>query len=102
MVLIQVRSSETVVVEGGLSFSIATLCQATGASDDMVRSLVGEGLLQPTGSQPLEWCFDGAALRQTRRAVRLARDLELNLAGLALVMDLLNEIEDLRARLQRG
>lgn len=102
MVHIRVSRAATVVVEEGITFSVATLCDATGASDDMVRALVGEGLLQPTGSQPLEWCFDGAALQKTRRAVRLARDLELNLAALALVMDLLGEIEHLRARLLHG
>lgn len=102
MVTIQIRRTDTVVVEDGMFFSMATLCQASGASDDMVRALVGEGLLQPSGVQPQEWSFDGEALRRTRRAMRLARDLELNLAGVALVMDLLGEIERLKASLRRG
>ena len=33
--------------------------------------------------------------------MRLQRDLGINLAGVALVMDLLDEIEELRGRLRR-
>ena len=38
---------------------------------------------------------------QTRRALRLAHDLELSLSGVALVLDLLAEIERLQSALRR-
>ncbi len=37
-----------------------------------------------------------------RRAQRLTRDLELGAVGVALVLDLLDEIDSLRARLRRA
>jgi chaperone modulatory protein CbpM len=66
-----------------------------------VHELVGEGLLQPAGPGPDAWQFGGDALPQTRRALRLARDLELSPSGVAVVLDLLAEIERLQSSLRR-
>jgi chaperone modulatory protein CbpM len=48
------------------------------------------------------WHFTGAALRRARRALRLERDLELNLAGVALALDLMDEIEQLRREIRNA
>ena len=90
-------TAETLVVEEHVSFSVTTLCHATGADTEQVQALVAEGLLRPTGVSPVDWQFLGDALPLTRRALRLARDLGLDLAAVALVMDLLDEIDRLRA-----
>jgi chaperone modulatory protein CbpM len=96
-----VLTTETVVVEEHVVFTLIALCQASGADAEQVDALVGEGLLQPTGQGPQDWRFSGEALPQTRKALRLARDLELGLPGVAIVLDLLAEIETLRSRLRR-
>lgn len=98
---ITVIATGTVVVEEHVSFSLAGLCRASGAEPAQVEALVAEGLLQPGGSAADDWRFSGDALPLTRRALRLARDLELGIAGAALVMDLLAEIERLQAQLRR-
>ena len=92
--------AEAVVVEEHVSFTLSALCRARGADLEQVQALVGEGLLQPTGPTPEDWQFNGDALPQTRRALRLARDFELDMGAVALVMDLLAEIDRLRARLR--
>lgn len=96
-----VVTTATVVVEEHVSFNLLALCRASGADLEQVQALVGEGLLQPTGPGPQDWQFQGDALPQTRRALRLARDLDLDLAAVALVLDLLAEIDRLRSRLRR-
>ncbi|UHD16455.1 chaperone modulator CbpM [Thiocapsa bogorovii] len=60
-----------------------------------------EGALTPSGEDPECWHFGGATLRRARVALRLTRDLELNAASTALVLDLLDEIDALRSRLRR-
>ena len=100
MAEINVLTTETVVVEEHVSFTLAALCQASGAERELVHGLVGEGLLQPTGQGPDDWRFSGDALRQTRKALRLARDFELDLAAVSLVLELLAEIDRLRSRLR--
>jgi chaperone modulatory protein CbpM len=85
------------VVEEELRLSLDQLCQACSAERELVQQLVAHGVLQPQGAEPQAWVFAGASLRRTRTALRLLRDLELNLPGAALAVDLLDEI----ARLQR-
>lgn len=91
-----------IVVEEEIVFSLSGLCQAAGASPAQVLSLVDEGVLQPTGDAPQNWTFEGPSLRSTRAALRLNTDLALGTAGSALVLDLLEEISALRARLRRA
>ena len=91
----------TVVVEEQVSFTLASLSQATGADPAALHALVLEGLLQPTGLGPADWCFTGDALRQARLALRLAHELDMDWLGVALVMDLLAEVGRLRASLRR-
>ena len=95
-----VLTTATVVVDEHVSFTLSGLCQASGTEPEMVHGLVGEGLLQPTGQGPHDWRFSGDALLQTRKALRLARDFELDLAAVSLVMELLAEIDRLRSRLR--
>jgi chaperone modulatory protein CbpM len=49
-----------------------------------------------------EWRFSGTALRRARTALRLQRDLEINLPGVALALELLEEIDKLRRTLKVG
>lgn len=87
------------VVEEEVRFTLGELCQTCAVSEDEIRAFVLEGLLQPEGEGSEAWIFRGASLRRARLAARLARDLELNLAGIALALDLLDEIATLRMRL---
>lgn len=91
-----------IVVEEEVVFSLSGLCQAAGASPEQVLGLVDEGVLQPAGDEPGHWAFAGHSLRVTRAALRLNTDLALGTAGAALVLDLLEEISTLRARLRRA
>jgi chaperone modulatory protein CbpM len=95
-----VLTTASVVVEEQVSFTLSALCKASGAEQALVHGLVGEGLLQPTGQSTEDWRFSGDALPQTRKALRLTRDFELDLAAVSLVMALLAEIDRLRSRLR--
>jgi chaperone modulatory protein CbpM len=74
---------------------------ACGADIEFVRVLVDEGLVQPVAAQPA-WRFSGEALARVRRIRRLQRDFEANLQSVAVMLDLIDEIERLRARLHRA
>ncbi len=89
------------VVEDELELTVRELCRACNASQAEVETWVVEGLLQPRGGSREEWRFAGASLTRVRVASRLARDLEINASGVALVMDLLERIAELEARLVR-
>ena len=59
------------------------------------------GVLEPLGETPQDWCFTGASLHRARLALWLTRDLEINLPGVALALDLFDEIAALQAHQQR-
>jgi chaperone modulatory protein CbpM len=93
---------DCIVVEEDFVFSLSGLCQAAGATPAQVLALVDEGVLQPTGDAPQQWAFPGPSLRTARAALRLHTDLALGTAGAALVLELLDQISALRARLRRA
>ena len=92
---------DAVVVEEQIEFTLEELCRACAADSGQVLALVHEGVLAPAGETPERWRFGGLALPRARTALRLARELDIGLAGAAVVMDLLDEIEALRAQLRR-
>jgi chaperone modulatory protein CbpM len=89
------------IVEETIPLTLAELCQACYASEEHVSTWVLEGVLEPIGSAPEEWRFTGQSLRRARLALWLTRDLEVNPPGVALALDLLDQIAGLQARLQR-
>jgi len=88
------------VLDEALRVTLAELTRLCGVSDSLIRQMVGEGLLRPQGRRPEEWYFTGIEIRRARRALRLQRELELDLSGAALALDLLEEIEHLRSRIR--
>jgi chaperone modulatory protein CbpM len=57
---------------------------------------VEEGVISVLEIDAAEWRFSGAQLRRARIALRLERDLGVNAAGVALALELLEELEQLR------
>lgn len=89
------------VVEEDAPMSLAELARACRAAEEQVHVWVVEGVLTPIGNSPREWRFSGPALRRARLAFTLTRELEINAPGVALALDLLDEIQALKASLLR-
>lgn len=65
-----------------------------------IIELIEEGVIAPVAGQaPDSWRLTDAQLRHVTVASRLQRDLGVNLAGAALALQLLDEIETLRAQI---
>ena len=67
-----------------------------------IVELVEEGVLHTVQMAGSEWRFSGSELRRARTALRLQRDLEINLPGVALALQLLEELDRLRRELEAG
>ena len=94
-------SADLQVVEEDLHLTLVELSRACRAPEEQIHVWVVEGVLEPVGRLPQEWRFQGAALRRARLAWRLTQDLEINPPGVALALDLLDEIAALRAGVRR-
>lgn len=89
------------LLDDATPMTLAELARACRAAEEEVHVWVVEGVLQPIGDSPPEWRFTGPALRRARLAVTLTRELEVNAPGVALALDLMDEIESLKAALKR-
>jgi chaperone modulatory protein CbpM len=85
--------TRTVVVE----LDMKQFCQASNIPAAYVIEIVEHGILEPQGRKPDEWLFDDHALIIARRAARLQHELELEWEGVALALDLLDELDHVRA-----
>lgn len=82
------------------TLTLGELSRACTVHAEWIIELVDEGILEPAGDDTAHWRFSGPSLCRARSAMRLQRDLGINLAGAALVLDLMEEVETLRSRLQ--
>ena len=97
----QITFIQGLVVEETVHLTLVELCQACNAEEEHVLAWVFEGALEPVGKSPQDWRFGGESLRRARLALRLTHDLEVNPPGVALALDLLDEIAALQARISR-
>jgi chaperone modulatory protein CbpM len=79
-------------VESHFKLTVTELCRACNVDEHWVLELQSHGVL------PAETSHASTSIARVRRARRLVHDFDLDVAALALVMDLLDEIERLQSR----
>ena len=80
-------------------WTLTDVCERTALSREAVKDLVDLGVIRPLAESSRgarEWTFHDRALARLQRASRLRRELELDWAGVAVAMDLMEEIQQLR------
>ena len=80
--------------------SLTAFSRAAGMHPDLVMRFVALGLLDPVRDAAGEPCFPPAQLAAASRLQRLRAGLALNYAALGVVVDLLNRVAELEARLR--
>ncbi|MCP9439826.1 MAG: chaperone modulator CbpM [Nitrospira sp.] len=82
--------------------TVEELARACHAEVRWVAELIEVGILAQRGHDQASWRFCAADLVCARRAARLQRDFEASIETVAVMLDLLNEIDRLRGRLRRA
>lgn len=80
--------------------TVVELCETCSVDRAVVEDMIAEGILEPVGHGD-KARVPYKSVRRTLTVVRLQRDLGVNLAGAALALDLLDQIEELRTRLRQ-
>ena len=88
-----------ILVEDTTEFTLGELSRTCGMPAEWILALVEEGVIEPVGADQNHWHFRGHCLRRVRIAQRLEAELGLNLAGAALALELLDEVETLRQKI---
>ena len=98
----EIRSVTGVVIDDDQVLTLAQLCRYCGVHAELIIEMVDEGVVQPEGGHPREWRFPGGTVVRIQRAVRLTRDLGVNLPGAALALELMDELSYYRSRFGRA
>lgn len=85
--------SSTLIVQ----LDMRTFCQEADLPADCVIEIVEHGIVEPLGRTPEDWLFDAQAPVLAKRAARLHAELELEWEGVALALELLEEVQQLRS-----
>jgi chaperone modulatory protein CbpM len=88
-----VRVIHGTVLDDEEGLSLVQLCRLCRLRQEAIVEMVEEGILEPEGERPADWRFSGTCVTHVRIVVRLQRDLGVNLAGAAVVLDLLERIK---------
>ncbi len=87
------------VIEEEGELSLAELSRACRVDAEWLAALVAEGILEPLPGGRHHWRFSAGSLLRVRTVRRLQQDLGVNMAGAALALELMEELDTLRARL---
>jgi chaperone modulatory protein CbpM len=80
--------------------TLEELAHAAGLHPDLVASFVDFGLLEAVGRDRRGLLFDMAAVLRVRAIQRLRRDLGVNLAGVAVILDLTERLRTLQQEVE--
>ena len=87
-----------IILDEDMECTLLDLCRMCNIPAEIVHEMIDEGLIRPHGPEPMQWRFTAIEIRRVQTTLRLQRDLRVNLPGCALVLDLLEELEELRCR----
>ena len=89
--------SSTLIVQ----LDMERFCEEAGIPATYVIEIVEHGIIEPQGRTPDVWRFDDYELAIAQRATKLHNDLEMEWEGVALALDLLEEVQHLRSENRR-
>ena len=96
----EIQSPVTEVIEPETELDLITVCRACNLSSEVIIEWVEAGVLEPREPERREWRFSAAQLHRARAARRLQRDLEVHTTSLPVVLDLLEEVHQLRRQVR--
>jgi len=92
----QITIYSTIILDENSSYTLEELCDFCRQDTELIKEMINEGLLTPVGHTPEQWRFGLREIKRAQTAYRLITDLRINMAGAALALDLLEELEELR------
>lgn len=81
--------------------TLEELADTVGLHPELVEKFIDFGLVEPaaaTGSHPF---FSVSSVERLRRIIRLRRDLGVNLAGIGVILEMRERMENLQRELDR-
>ncbi len=93
--------TEAVWLDERGAVTLVELAECSGLAESELRELVDLGALEPVDPAAAEWNFGARCIVAARAACRLRNDFELDTQGLAVVLSLLERVQELESAVQR-
>ncbi len=87
-------------MEAQSELSLDELCEVCHVTHEFIQELIEYGALEPEGISIEVWRFNPNHMHRIQVIKRLQNDLEVNLPGAALAIDLLDQLETMRSQLE--
>jgi chaperone modulatory protein CbpM len=88
------------IVDETVHYGLKDVCDVCGVHAECIVEMVEAGIIAPQGDRPATWRFSSLSIMKSRKALRLQRDLEINMPGVAVALDLLDQLDSLRHRIK--
>lgn len=92
--------SITIIDENNV-LTFEEICRAIHVDHDLMIQLIEYHIVQPKGSSKNNWAFDHISLKRAKLARNFYYDLEINVAGIGLLLDMLERIDALEAHVEQ-
>ena len=89
------------IIDENNSLSLDEICRAINADHALILQLIEYRIIQPKGVSQKNWTFDHICLKRARLARNFYYDLEVNVAGIGLLLDMLEKIDELETDIAR-
>ena len=77
-------------------YTTHAICRSHELNQDTINEMVSWGIAEPSGTKPEKWLFTHRDFERIGRASRFRKELDINIPGAALALQLLEEIQNLR------
>jgi chaperone modulatory protein CbpM len=94
------QSRDHEILEHAQEITLDDLAHSCSVETRWVMELIEEGVIEPAAGSDPQWRFAATSIVRVQKARRIERDLGVNLAGIALALQLLDRIDALEARLR--
>lgn len=77
-------------------YTTNAICYSYKLNQATINEMVSWGIADPSGNKPEKWLFTHNDFERIGRALRFRSELEINIPGAALALQLLDDIQNLR------
>lgn len=95
-----IKIHQAIIMDDSVTFTITELCQACNVHAELISEMMAHGFIEPLNVAEKELQFPNYTLQRVKTAVHLQRDLDINMPGIALVLELLEELKELRLKIK--
>jgi len=88
-----------IAIERDPELTLHEICHVCGTTSDLVQELIAYGTIDVQTMDSTRWRFNSQHVRLIRRVLHLQHDLQVNLPGALLAIDLMSQIEVLKAEI---